>query len=156
MAKAILPTKKRRLAGEGGIADPAWYEYFENVTANLAVAVRATELGLSFPVSLTLTGVAATRSITVSAHTRRYPSGDKSVTAGTVLSGLTYGGTFYVYYDQAGRSGGTVTFAATATLADAWASPTNSDRHYVGRITMPANAGASNTSGTPAYPPGYE
>lgn len=155
MVRAVIPAKVRKLVDEGLRPDAAWFEFFDNVAKILGIAQRHTEVQGSYPVSVTLTGVAASGAITVTEHTRRYPSGDKTVSANSTASGLTYGSTYYVYYDQASRSGGLVSFTTTTTLTDAFASTTNPDRHYVGRVTMPANAGASNTTGTPAYPPGY-
>ena len=75
----------------------------------LADAVNGTtgvvETRASYPSGLTIAGVASNASITVSAHTRQYASLAKPVQAGTV-TGLTYGTTYYVYYDDLEAGGG--------------------------------------------------
>ena len=60
--------------------------------------------------------------------------------AGRDGDGPTYGTTYYVYYDDpSGR--GLVSYAATTTLTDAFSSPTNPARHYVGASPCPPPPG---------------
>jgi hypothetical protein len=113
------------------------------------------ELGTSYVEGITITaddaGVEA--SVTVSAHTRKYPQSDGSTTDvavnGGVIAGLNHSTEYWIYYDQPSRAGGAVTYAVSA-------SPTAQigDRHNVGAVTTPAPLGSS-TTGNGVKPPGY-
>jgi hypothetical protein len=101
---------------------------------------------------LTASDAGASATITIAAHTRKYTDiTSKSVNGGS-LTGLAYSTVYYVYYDQTGRTGGTVTYHSTTDpnvgLANAVAG-----RHACGAITTPA-AGAADTSGGVAPPGG--
>jgi hypothetical protein len=92
--------------------------------------------------------------ITISGHTRHYtqPDGstdDYAVTGGNV-TGLAYDTLYYIYYDDAARDGGAVTYVATTTEATA---AQIGDRHTVGAIRTPV-AAAPPTSGSGTRPPG--
>ena len=64
---------------------------------------------------LTYTSTSETAAtITIAAHTRSTASA--TIAAGTV-TGVTRGAVNYVYYDDAGNAGGTVTFYATTSVA---------------------------------------
>lgn len=101
-------------------------------------------------ISATDAGTDAT--ITISAHTRHYPQPDGttinvSVNGGS-LTGRAYSTKYYIYYDQASRAGGAVTYASTTS------EPAQlGDRHVVGSVTTPAAAGAPSSGGT-VRPPG--
>lgn len=154
MAEKLIAPLERPALTPKGVFEHVWNAFIKAFTAALNTVARSSEIGLSYPLSLTLTGVASSGLITVSEHTRQYPSGAKTVQGGSV-SGIAYGATAYVYYDDSTRNAGLVSFSASTTFTDAFASPTNPNRHFVGKITMPANAGASNTTGTAARPPGF-
>lgn len=106
----------------------------------------------SYVTGLTLgaTDAGASASISISAHNRVYGDGASvSVNAGN-LTGLAYSTAYYVYYDQASRAGGAVTYQATTSQAT---SAQTGNRHFVGVITTPAAAGGP-TSGYGVAPPG--
>lgn len=99
-------------------------------------------------VSATDAGASAT--INITAHTRFYADGTSvSVNAGS-LTGRSYSTLYYIYYDQASRAGGAVTYQSTTTAADA---AQLGDRHVVGSVTTPA-AAAPDTDGGIIEPPG--
>lgn len=113
----------------------------------------ATSLQLSQPLGITITatdiGGSAGANLDISAHIRRYGNGDQvSVNADPAVDTLAYDLPFFIYYDQASRLGGAVTYVVTATEADAYSSSTNPNRHYVGAIHTPTDGGPP-TTGTP-------
>lgn len=130
-----------------------WSRFFNLVGQRADAGSRTSNLADSYPYGLTITGVASTGQITLSAHVRKYPSGNQDVGSGAITA--SYNTAYWIYYDDTARTGGNVTYEKTTTAYDAFASFDNPDRHFVGSVTMPANAGASNTTGTPARPPGY-
>jgi hypothetical protein len=114
-------------------------------TAATAETAAASALTNSYPTGLTITATDAGASVTIaiSAHTRNYPQADGTnvpvaVTGGTV-TGQPYTTDEWVYYDDPPRTGGVVTYHATATQAT---SAQVGDRHAVGAVTTPAAAGA--------------
>lgn len=86
-------------------------------------------------------------SITISAHTREYADGTSvAVNAGSV----TNAGPFVrVYYVDAARTGGAVTYLATTGEITQ-----TGNVHVIGGVSIPA-AGSPPTSGTGTTPPGY-
>lgn len=122
--------------------------------ANTAAANITNEASLtnSYVTGLTLTATdaGASASIAISAHTRVYGDGSSvSVNSGS-LTGLAYSTTYYVYYDQASRLGGAVTYASTSSQATA---AQTGNRHFVGAVKTPAAAGGPST-GYGVSPPG--
>lgn len=100
----------------------------------------------SYVTGITITGTdaGADATINVSAHTRTYGDGSSvSVNSGSV-TGLSYSTLYYIYYDQASRAGGAVTYAATTSDSVAVQS---GDRHVVGSVTTPAAAAPDNNGG---------
>jgi hypothetical protein len=90
--------------------------------------------------------------ITVPGHSRVYP--DKTVTVtGADIAGLEYGTQILIYYDDADRAGGAVTYEVTTVIEQARVSSTNPDRHYVGAITTPT-VGGGPVDGEGGGPPG--
>lgn len=88
--------------------------------------------------------------ITIAAHERVYSDSAGtvvSVNAGSV-SGLTPGATYTVFYNDAAREGGAVTYEASATNV-----PQVNNIHVVGTITLP-DAGETDTTGTTVPAPG--
>ena len=122
-----------------GLLDTRWAAFVRMLADAVNGTTGVVETRASYPSGLTIAGVASNASITVSAHTRQYASLAKPVQAGTV-TGLTYGTTYYVYYDDLKRRG-LVSYAATTTLTDAFSSPTNPARHYVGASPCPPPPG---------------
>lgn len=100
---------------------------------------------------ITASDAGTTASIGISSHTRRYPDKDVTVNAGSV-TGLAFSTTYYIYYDDTARLGGSVTYAATTSITTAGFSSTNPGRHFVGSVTTPADGGGS-TSGSAGNAP---
>lgn len=98
--------------------------------------------------------------ITVENHTRTYSDTSVSVTGATLTTeadgttALVASTTYHVYYDDAGRAGGSVAYKATQNQANSVNSATYPARHYVGSITTDVTGG-SGTSAGGAIPPGY-
>jgi hypothetical protein len=102
--------------------------------------------------TVSATDAGADATINISAHTRHYPQPDGSTVNvavnGGSLTARAYSTLYYVYYDQASRAGGAVTYASsTAEVAQL------GDRHVVGSVTTPA-AAAPDTDGGTVRPPG--
>lgn len=102
--------------------------------------------------SLTITAAdaGADVTITISAHNRVYGNGTTVSVNGGTLTGLAYSTTYFIYYDQASRAGGAVTYAATTSETTA---AQTGDRHLVGKVVTPA-AAAPATTGKRVYAPG--
>lgn len=115
-------------------------------------AAAATAIANSYVsgVTITATDAGANATITISAHTRYYADGTNVSVNGGSVTGLAYSTLYYIYYDQASRAGGAVTYAATTSEATA---AQVGDRHTVGSVTTPAAAAPDNT-GDFVYPPG--
>ena len=120
----------------------------------LADAVNGTtgvvETRASYPSGLTIAGVASNASITVSAHTRQYASLAKPVQAGTV-TGLTYGTTYYVYYDDLKRAGACLLRRHNDAHGRLLLAHQSRPPLHSGRVTMPEAPLATPATGTPAY-----
>ena len=120
-----------------------------------AVADDATETSALAPsgvtgLTLTASDAGSNATITISAHTRVYGDGSQvSVNSGSV-TGLAYSTAYYVFYVDASRSGGAVTYQASTNAADA---AQIGDVHSLGTVTTPA-ALASPNPGKPNLPPG--
>jgi hypothetical protein len=116
----------------------------------------ANELASSYVTGATITATdaGADITITISAHTRHYPQPDGSTidvaVSGGSLTGRAYSTTYYIYYDDASRAGGAVTYQSTTSEATA---AQIGDRHTVGGVETPAAAGAP-TGGAYTRPPG--
>ncbi len=118
----------------------------------LTVSLRA----ISHADGLFLTSEAngATAKVTITTHTRNYLDVAVSVT-GATLTGLLYATTYSVYYDDAARAGGAVSYVATLIPANAVTSAANPNRQLVGAVTTPATSGSPPTDGGGSTPPGY-
>lgn len=87
--------------------------------------------------------------IQIIAHTRVYGDGTRVSVNGGAISGFQSGDYVSVYYDDAARVGGTVSYQGTTNaIAQAGA------RHSVGQILIPA-AGQTPSTGGGVSPPGY-
>ena len=100
--------------------------------------------------TMTATDAGTDATITISAHTRIYGDGTSVAVSGGTVTGLAYSTGFFVYYDQASRAGGAVTYQATTSAATA---AQTGDRHSLGAVTTPAAAGPPN-DGNVNLPPG--
>lgn len=115
-------------------------------------AGEASSLATSGTSSLTITAtdVGADVTITISAHTRVYGDGTSVAVAGGSLTGRPYSTILYIYYDDATRAGGAVTYQTTTSQATA---AQTGVRHSLGAVTTPA-AAAGPVTGAPNLPPG--
>jgi hypothetical protein len=95
--------------------------------------------------TITATDAGASATIAITAHTRVY-----GVNAGSV-TGQPYATLIYVYYDQASRAGGAVTFRATTSQS---IGAQTGSRHLVGQVLTPA-AAAAPTLGDYVGAPGF-
>lgn len=91
--------------------------------------------------------------VEVAAHTRVYADGSTASVAGGTVDLLTFGTTYFIYYDDASRTGGMVAYSATTS---ATSSVQNGDRHACGYITTPASSVASATTGKGPPPSGID
>lgn len=95
-------------------------------------------------VTITGTDAGANATVSITAHTRVYGDGTSvSVNSGSV-TGLSYSTLYYIYYDQASRLGGAVTYLATTSQATA---AQTGNRHLVGSVTTPAALAAPTGGG---------
>lgn len=88
--------------------------------------------------TITATDAGSNVTVTISAHTRKYGDGTSVSVNGGSVTGLNYSTTYFIYYDQASRAGGAVTYVATTSEATA---AQTGDRHCVGMVVTPAAAG---------------
>lgn len=120
-------------------------------------SASASALANSWVTGLTISAadVGANVTVTLSAHTRHYPQANGTTTTvsvnGGTVTGLAYSTDYWIYYDDAARTGGAVTYAATTSPATA---AQTGNRHAVGAVTTPA-AAAPPSDGNVVRPPGY-
>lgn len=124
----------------------------DNAQAAADGAGEASSLATSGTSGLTITATdaGADVTITISAHTRVYGDGTSVAVSGGSLTGRPYSTILYIYYDDAARTGGTVTYQSTTSQATA---AQTGDRHSLGAVTTPA-AAAGPVTGAPNLPPG--
>lgn len=106
---------------------------------------------------------ATATSITVETHTAQYFDKSVSVTGATITTeddgttAITASTRYFIYYDDALRSGGAVAMKATKLLTVALNSDTNPGRHFIGAITTDVAGGGGVSGGgqpPPYVPPG--
>lgn len=106
-------------------------------------------LAKSFPSPSDVLSAASSGTITITAHTRVYGDGTSVSVNGGSVSGYSPGQFVQVYYDDAGRAGGAVSYQGTTdVIAQAGA------RHIVGGVSIPL-VGEAPIDGVPPFPPGY-
>lgn len=88
-------------------------------------------------------------SITIAAHTRIYGGGTSVSVDGGSVSGFAPGNYVSVYYADAARVGGAVTYLGTTNAVSQ-----SGNIHVVGQVAIPA-VGETSTSGTGPTAPGY-
>lgn len=90
--------------------------------------------------------------VDIPSHGRRYTSGRTvTVAAGTIT--LPETSTRLIYYDDPARAGGTVTYQATSSAADAYFSADHPDRHFIAIVTTIDASGSGGGAGG-SGPPG--
>lgn len=153
--QAALSTLDTAVAAAQTAADAA-QTAATNANNAAGASDAATALANSYPSGLTISAADAGSNvtITISAHTRVYPyaSGNVSVSvSGGMITAQPYSTALYLYYHDASRTGGSVTFLAS-TNPNAVAQV--GDVHSLGAVTTPAAAG-SPASGKVLRPRGY-
>lgn len=104
---------------------------------------------------------ASATSITIETHTRTYTDKSVSVTGGTIMleddgaTSIAASTKYHIYYDDALRAGGAVSYKATQVATTAATSSTYPYRHYVGSITTDVSGGTGTHTGG-AYPGGWD
>lgn len=84
----------------------------------------------------------------IAAFTMQYGFGQVNYNAGTVNNFSVAGTVLYVYCSDPGLAGGAVTYGASAAPESPQA---NSDRVYLGKVTVPASGGSNGGSGGGGY-----
>lgn len=105
-------------------------------------------LTASYPTPSDILTASSSGSILISAHTRVYGNTSVAVNAGSV-SGFAPGDYVQVFYDDAARAGGAVTYQGTTDLISQ-----SGSTHIVGGVTIPQE-GEPPAQGQPTPPPGY-
>jgi hypothetical protein len=88
----------------------------------------------------------ASGAIAIENHTRKYGDATSVAVTGNTVDGLAYGATYYIYYDDPTRAGGSVTFHATGNPNTALPNAATG-RHYCGSTTTPASGGGDTSGG---------
>lgn len=106
---------------------------------------------------LTAADVGADATVTIAAHDRVYPAANGIVLpsvaiVGGAIPGLAFATEYSIYYDDTTLADTTPAFVATTDRATAQVGAA-AGRHYVGRITTPADGGGG-TGGSGGFPPG--
>ena len=100
--------------------------------------------------SISAADAGASVTVSISAHNRIYGDGSTVAVNSGSITGLSYSTTYYLYYNDPTRAGGSVTFQATTSQASA---AQIGDVHSLGAVMTPA-AAAPPSTGRPNLPPG--
>lgn len=123
-------------------------------TANTAAETVAADSSLASSgvsgLTMTASDAGSDATVTISAHTRIYGDGTSVSVNGGSVTGLAYSTGYFIYYDQASRAGGAVTYQATTSAATA---AQTGDRHSLGAVATPAGGGGP-VDGNVNLPPG--
>lgn len=107
---------------------------------------------------LTASDAGTDATISIVAHTRIYPVQGSidvpnvSIVAGSI-SGLAFSTLYYVYYIDTTLANTVPTFVATTNIAEAQVGYADG-RHFVGKVTTPADGGTTTTGDGGSLPPG--
>lgn len=110
---------------------------------------QADALAKSYVSPLDIISANSSGTVTITAHTRIYGDGTSVAVDGGSVSGFVPGDYVQVYYDDAAREGGAVSYQGTTSVI-----AQEGARHIVGGVTIPA-VGVPPTTGLPPFPPGY-
>lgn len=129
----------------GSITDEASYARAQQA----AETAKANALETSYPDPGNVLTAGAGGGISIAAHTRVYGDGNRVPVNAGFVSGYAPGDYVTVYYVDAARTGGAVTYQATTGLV-----AQKDATHIVGQATIP-QAGEPDAGGTAPSPPGY-
>lgn len=118
-------------------------------TAQAAETAAADALARSYIEPSDVLAASSAGEITITAHTRVYGNGASVSVNGGSLSGWAPGQFVQVYYDDAGRTGGAVSYQGTTDVI-----AQQGARHIVGGVAIPQPGQPASSGGT-APPPGY-
>lgn len=123
--------------------------------ADLADALLAIKIGLSYPSGITITAadVGSNCTITISSHTRHYGDGTTLAISADTVTNRAFSTTYYLYYNDSSCADTTPNILSTTNPNNAVPNKT-AGRHYVGEVTTPAD-GAAASDGDSASPPSY-
>lgn len=110
---------------------------------------QASSLAGSYTDPVSVLSADNTGTVTVAAHTRRYLDGTSASVNGGSVGGFANGAFVTIYYVDAGREGGAVTYQGTTGAVSQEGST-----HIVGGVTIP-QAGDPPASGTGPTAPGF-
>lgn len=129
-------------------------ERVPEIQAALGTITTDTSLSNSYVDGLTIEAFndGATCHVDISAHTRVYGDGTSVPVNGGTISGLAHDTVIRVYYDQASRAGGAVTYQWTSDPSTA---AQTGIRHSVGATVTPRAAEMDSVVGSGAPAPGY-
>lgn len=144
LAEAAAATANAAAASANAAAAAA--QTAADTTAEAAALANSFTSGLT--ISATDAGASAT--ITISAHTRNYGDGATAAISGGSLTGLAYSTKYWIYYDAAIGTTGSVTYIASTSIQGNGTAP---NRHFVGAVETPAALGGP-VDGFPVIPPG--
>jgi len=134
------------------VVDVPTAEERDGVAAAAGTPASLNEILISTSSQSTVSITATDTTVTIGDHNRIYS--DKSVAVtGATIELLEAEATYYLFYDDAERAGGAVTWQVTEDFFAAQNSPDNPARHFGGYITTDV-AGGSGTSGGGSLPPG--
>lgn len=125
-------------------------------TTNIATVKRDDAISTSWTspgAILTAADVGSDCTITIAAHTRKYSDATSVSVNGGTITGRAFSTVYYIYYTQTSRAGGAVSYLSTTDPNTAQPNAA-AGRHYCGKVTTPADGGAS-TEGGYTPPGGY-
>lgn len=105
--------------------------------AETAAATQALASSGTTDLTLTAADVGANVTITISSHNRVYGDGTTVAVNGASLTGRAYNTTYYIYYSDPARTGGTVTYQTSTDPNDAIQT---GNIHSVGEVLTPIAA----------------
>lgn len=106
-------------------------------SAEAAAAAQALASSGTTDLTLTAADVGASVTITISGHNRVYGDGTAVSVSGAILTGRAYNTTYYIYYNDPARAGGSVTYQTSTDENDAIQA---GSIHSVGEVLTPIAA----------------
>jgi hypothetical protein len=144
----VLTTKQaliNKITAQAKVLADAAQSTADTVNRNDSISTSWTSPGTI----LSATDAGSNATVTIANHTRKYTNVSSVSVTGASLTALSYSTTYYVYYDDANRAGGAVTYHSTTDPNNALPGAA-AGRHYCGKITTPASGGSGTTGGVDA------